>query len=117
MFDSSLGRYWHNITSRMHNLPYRRHSSSSVRSDCSEKSVRFQDEDTVFYTHSSSEYDRSATLESRKHRASLGKIYLSEPDQLELDSPFQDDLVIANTDINARRRHYSMTVLIKIRSQ
>ncbi|KAI8875599.1 hypothetical protein K501DRAFT_289299 [Backusella circina FSU 941] len=117
MFDSSLGRYWNTITRRMKKLPYRRHSSCSVSSDSSEKSVRFQNEDTIYYTHSASEYDRSATLESRKHKASLGKLYLSEPDQLELDSPFQDELVLANTDINARRRYYSMTILIKIRSQ
>lgn len=91
-------------------------SNSSCSSSCFEKSVHFEDIDTIYYTHSSNEYDRSATDEAPLH-ARLGRLSLSSSEEFLINSPTQDDLVKKNTCVNARRSPAGYAVLLQIRSR
>ncbi|KAI8344697.1 hypothetical protein BC941DRAFT_409385 [Chlamydoabsidia padenii] len=55
----SFTRTWHKLTKQLKR-------KRSLQSHESSKSVRFYDIDTVFYTHSSIEYDRTPTAESNE---------------------------------------------------
>lgn len=91
-------------------------STSSTCSSCSSKSVSFGENETVFYTHSSNDYDRSAMTESHQMPASLGHIFLTEPEQAIIDNPQQDIIVERNTFANARRGIEGYAILRQIRS-
>jgi hypothetical protein len=96
---------------------FRRESSSSTSSSCSscfEKSVRFEEIDTVYYTHGS-EYDRSATDEAPLH-ACLGRLSLSNSEKFLINNPKQDTIVEHNTYQNARRSAAGYAILLQIRS-
>ncbi|CAO0796375.1 unnamed protein product [Mucor circinelloides] len=92
-------------------------STSSTSSSCSSKSVSFGDHATVFYTHNSSDYDRSAMRESHQMCASLGRIFLTEPEQAIIGNPQQDRIVERNTFANARRGIEGYAIIRQIRSQ
>lgn len=89
-------------------------STSSFSSTCSIKSVSFDETDTIYYTHSSNEYDRTATEEANL-RASLGRMYLSEPEQQQINSQ-QDSMVERNTFANGRRNSAGYAVVLNLRS-
>ncbi|KAL7309152.1 hypothetical protein PS15m_011266 [Mucor circinelloides] len=92
-------------------------STSSTSSSCSSKSVSFGDHATVFYTHNSSDYDRSAMREPHQMSASLGRIFLTEPEQAIIGNPQQDRIVERNTFANARRGIEGYAIIRQIRSQ
>lgn len=97
---------------------FRRESSSSTSSSCSscfEKSVRFEDIDTIYYTHSSNEYDRSAVDEAPLH-ACLGRLSLSNSEEFLIKNPKHDTTVEKNTYANGKRSAAGYAVLLQIRS-
>ncbi|KAG2190010.1 hypothetical protein INT46_005692 [Mucor plumbeus] len=92
-------------------------STSSTSSTCSSKSVSFGEKETVFYTHNSNDYDRSAMSEPHQMYASLGHIFLTEPEKAIIDNPQQDTIVERNTFANARRGIEGYAIMRQIRSQ
>ncbi|CEP09763.1 hypothetical protein [Parasitella parasitica] len=92
-------------------------STSSTCSSCSSKSVHFGEKETVFYTHNSDDYDRSAMSEPYEMSASLGRMFLSEPELAIIENPQQDSIVERNTFANARRGVQGYVVWRQIRSR
>lgn len=91
-------------------------STLSNSSSCSNKSVSFDEEQHVFYTHSSNEYDRTATEEASDLRASLGRIYLSGSEQADIENSQQDTMVERNTFANGRRNSAGYAVVLNLRT-
>jgi hypothetical protein len=94
-------------------MPSLRRSLSNASSINSERSVKFDESNTVFYTHSSVDYDRSApqeTLEERMMQASINRFSVT-------DSPEEDVIVKKNTWTNSRRGVEGYNVLRQIRSR
>jgi hypothetical protein len=83
-------------------------NSSSINS---ERSVKFDDLDTVFYTHSSMDYDRSAPQETLEERMQNFEGF-NFTDTLE-----QDVIVKKNTWTNSRRGAEGYNVLRQLRSR
>lgn len=93
-------------------------STSSTSSACSvSKCVSFEECDTVFYTHSANDYDRTAAEEAKHLRAALGRIYLSEPEQADIENSLQDSMVERNTFANGRRNSAGYAVVLNLRSR
>ncbi|KAI9361856.1 hypothetical protein BD770DRAFT_382801 [Pilaira anomala] len=61
---NSITRTWRRISTQLKtNLTRRRSTTSSTTSYPNKKSVRFYAIDTIYYTHSSTEYDRTPSDE------------------------------------------------------
>lgn len=98
-------------------------SSASGGSSTSSKSVRFSPtNESVYYTHSSLEYDRRSSAsnhwdnsrlrnegESLKHPSSVFDEEEFEPIQF-------DEEVVRNTKVNKKQGHYSIAALVSYRS-
>lgn len=97
----------------MHSLRRSSSNASSIASSInSERSVKFDESDTVFYTHSSVDYDRSAVQETLEERmqAAFSRFCLT-------DSPEEDVIVKKNTWKNSKRGAEGYNVLRQIRSR
>lgn len=95
----------------------RRESNSSNCSTDSEKSVRFQDNQTVYFTHSNDEYDRKAVDEPLGLAARLGNISLDTIEEGLIQNPEVDYLVERNTFANSRRSAQCYAILYQIRNR
>ncbi|KAI9247090.1 hypothetical protein EDC94DRAFT_529158 [Helicostylum pulchrum] len=60
---NSITRTWRRISTQLKSNLARRRSTSSFTSYANKKSVRFYAIDTIYYTHSSTEYDRTPSDE------------------------------------------------------
>lgn len=60
---NSITRTWRRISTQLKSNLTRRRSTSSSTSYANKKSVRFYAIDTIYYTHSSTEYDRTPSDE------------------------------------------------------
>ncbi|KAI8082447.1 hypothetical protein BDF21DRAFT_417891 [Thamnidium elegans] len=60
---NSITRTWRRISTQLKSNLTRRRSTSSSTSYPNKKSVRFYAIDTIYYTHSSTEYDRTPSDE------------------------------------------------------
>ncbi|KAI7863231.1 hypothetical protein BDF14DRAFT_1845902 [Spinellus fusiger] len=95
----SLSLQWRRLRT---NLSRRKSQNSwSSHSSRSSKSVRFYAIDTVFYTHSSAEYDRKSPTEEVFDALSTSSFEQEYP-SIDLISP-EDEQTFKNTDQN--RRH------------
>ncbi|ORY92353.1 hypothetical protein BCR43DRAFT_498216 [Syncephalastrum racemosum] len=114
MTASPLVRQWRRFSSQLR-LTRRKSttsSTSSSSSNSSNKSVRFQAVESVFYTHSSTEYDRSPADEPpmTMGRPVLGQLFMIEPDDL------NDQALVKNTTHNKQRSIQSIAIHIALRA-
>ncbi|KAI8886108.1 hypothetical protein K501DRAFT_283991 [Backusella circina FSU 941] len=89
-------------------MPFRRDSNCSIQSDSSVKSVRFQEAETIFFTHSPIDYDRAPESEAYQNKSTIDDIFVNEDGE--------DEVLLQNTNRNGRRNFQGMTVLLQIRS-
>ena len=85
----------------------RRKSTSSNRSsesNKSNKSVRFQTVDSVYYTHSSQEYDRTPVKEDTA-RPVLGQLFFINNEDM------NDQALVKNTNQNRQRSFQTIAIL------
>lgn len=114
MTASPFVRQWRRFSSQLR-LTRRKSTTSSTSSgssNSSTKSVRFQAMESVFYTHSSAEYDRSPADEPlmTTGRPVLGQLFMIEPDDL------NDQALVKNTTHNKQRSIQSIAIHIALRA-
>ncbi|KAL1932922.1 hypothetical protein VTP01DRAFT_8600 [Rhizomucor pusillus] len=110
-------RQWRRLSLQLKtNIVSRRKSTSSTKSNGgssstsskSSKSVRFQAIDSIYYTHSSAEYDRTPAPEEHA-RPMLGQLFIDEDD-------VNDQILVKNTNLNRQRSLQSIATHIALRA-
>lgn len=95
------------------NKQKRERSSSS--SSNSGKSVRFsKSSGSIYYTHSSLEYDRRSSMNFDEYDGEADS--LKSSCSSEVEEVLFDEEVIRNTKVNKKQGHYSIAALVAYRS-
>ncbi|KAI9266753.1 hypothetical protein BDA99DRAFT_536167 [Phascolomyces articulosus] len=106
---SSFVKQWRRIFRT--NITRRKSTSSNRSSDSnkSNKSVRFQNVDSIYYTHSSTEYDRTPAQEDTA-RPVLGQLYFIDTEDMD------DQALVKNTNHNRQRSIQTIAIHIALRA-
>ncbi|KAG2226733.1 hypothetical protein INT45_001080 [Circinella minor] len=106
---TSFVRQWRRIFRT--NITRRKSTSSNRSSDSnkSNKSVRFQTVDSVYYTHSSQEYDRTPVQEDTA-RPVLGQLFFINHEDM------NDQALVKNTNQNRQRSIQTIAIHIALRA-
>ena len=117
----SLTDQWHRFSSQMRSNLQRKRSTSSSKSSKSSKSVRFRAYESIYYTHSSTEYDRTGSLgcedtieanvDSTMYPSIQGQFFIIDTSDMETD-----ETVMRNTKRNRQRGLETVAILIALRS-
>ncbi|KAI8146088.1 hypothetical protein BJV82DRAFT_600439 [Fennellomyces sp. T-0311] len=109
MTSSTFVRQWRRIFRT--NITRRKSTSSNRSSDSnkSNKSVRFQAVDSVYYTHSASEYDRTPAPEDNA-RPVLGQLFFIDTEDTD------DQTLVRNTNHNRQRSIQTIAIHIALRA-
>lgn len=112
MASSPFARRLRRISSQLRfNLSRRKSTSSNASRKSSTKSVRFQPIDSIYYTHSAAEYDRTPVQEEQSSsRPALGQCFFADPDDLD------DQMLIRNTNHNRQRSLQAIAIHIALRA-
>jgi hypothetical protein len=123
----SLTELYKSAKSKLINRKRRKSNNSSTStsggSSTNSKSVRFSPtSESIYYTHSSLEYDRRSSTSNNWDNS----LYQNEGDSLKQHSgisdedelePIQfDEEVVRNTKVNKKQGHYSIAALVSYRS-
>lgn len=103
------------LKSAKHSLtPSKQRDRSGSSSSNSGKSVRFsKSSESIYYTHSSLEYDRRSSLNYDDYHEADSLKSFSSSDAEEI---LFDEEVIRNTKVNKKQGHYSIAALVAYRS-
>ncbi|CDS12142.1 hypothetical protein LRAMOSA04337 [Lichtheimia ramosa] len=113
----SLTHQWRRFSSQMRSNLKRKGSTSSSKSS---KSVRFRTYESIYYTHSSSEYDRTSSLgccedENEANVTTMppihGQFFIIDTSEME-----PDETVVRNTNHNRQRGLGTVAILIALRT-
>lgn len=118
----SLTHQWRRFSSQMRSNLRRKGSTSSNKSSKSSKSVRFRTYESIYYTHSSTEYDRTSSLgccENDEDEASVATMYPIQGQFFIIDTSemeTEDEAVVRNTNHNRQRGLETVAILIALRT-
>lgn len=118
----SLTHQWRRFSSQMRSNLRRKGSTSSSKSS---KSVRFRTYESIYYTHSSTEYDRTSSQgcegeeEEEEDEASVGTMHPIQGQFFIIDTSemeTEDEAVVRNTNHNRQRGLETVAILIALRT-